>query len=150
MKDAKDFIEYSNNMLDIYKNFEEYNPIRKIDVLTVCDDVIADVISNKKLSPIIRWTIYYCLFFIYIIKKYIIILLFPSTKRCLTKFTYIFSHKKPSINRSFNKFHLTFHQILTWRALLIFAKIKLENHIFFKLLILLLHQIMLYVLERVV
>ena len=54
MKDAKDFIEYSNNMLDIYKNFEEYNPIRKINVLTVCDGVIADVISNKKLSPIVR------------------------------------------------------------------------------------------------
>ena len=131
MKDAKDFIEYSNNLLDIYKNFEEYNPIRKIDVLTVCDDAIADVISNKKLSPIVRWTIYYCLFFIYIIKKYIIILLFPSTKRCLTKFTYIFSDKKLLINRSFNKFHLIFHQIFTWEALLIFAKIKLKNQILF-------------------
>ena len=27
--DSKDFIEYSNDMLDVYKNIEDYNPDKK-------------------------------------------------------------------------------------------------------------------------
>ena len=33
LKDPKVFIEYSNNMRDVYKNIEEYNPSRKCNVL---------------------------------------------------------------------------------------------------------------------
>ena len=40
-------------MQDVYKNIEEYNPGRKIDLLIVFDDIIADMISNKKLNPIV-------------------------------------------------------------------------------------------------
>ena len=37
----------------IYKNIEEYNPNNKRKILTVSDDVIADMLSNKKLNPIV-------------------------------------------------------------------------------------------------
>ena len=47
-EDSKAFIEYSNNMQDVYKNIEEYNPDKKHKVLIVFDDMIADMISNKK------------------------------------------------------------------------------------------------------
>ena len=40
-------------MVDGYKNIEEYNPNKKRKILTVFDDVIADILSNKKLNPIV-------------------------------------------------------------------------------------------------
>ena len=51
--DSKAFIEYSNDMDDIYKNIEEYNPNKKRKILMVFDDMIADMFSNKKLNPIV-------------------------------------------------------------------------------------------------
>ena len=53
VNDSKAFIKYSNDMDDIYKNIEEYNPNKKLNKLTVFDDTIADMISNKKLNPIV-------------------------------------------------------------------------------------------------
>ena len=47
------FIEYSNDMDDIYKNFEEYNPNKKRKILIVFDDIIADMVSNEKINPIV-------------------------------------------------------------------------------------------------
>ena len=52
-KQTKVFIEYSNDMDDIYKNIEEYNPNKKAKILTALDDMIADMVSNKKLNPIV-------------------------------------------------------------------------------------------------
>ena len=51
--DFKVFIEYSNYMYDIYKNVEEYNPNKRRKILIVFDDVIADMLSNKKCKPIV-------------------------------------------------------------------------------------------------
>ena len=51
--DHKAFIEYSNDMQDVYKNIEDYNPIKKRKVLIVFDDMIADMINNKKLNPVV-------------------------------------------------------------------------------------------------
>ena len=51
--DHKAFIEYSNYMQDVYKNIEDYNPGKKRKVLIVFDDMIADMINNKKLNPIV-------------------------------------------------------------------------------------------------
>ena len=48
--DPKDFMEYSNDMQDVYKNIEDYNRIKKRKVLIVFDDMIADMINNNKLS----------------------------------------------------------------------------------------------------
>ena len=51
--DSRAFIEYSNNMQDDYKNIEDYNPRKKRKVLIVFDDMIADMINNKKLNPVV-------------------------------------------------------------------------------------------------
>ena len=40
-------------MDDIYKNIEEYNPNKKCKILIVFDDMIADILSNKKLNSIV-------------------------------------------------------------------------------------------------
>ena len=37
----------------VYENLEDYNPKKKRRVLIVFDDMIADMKSNKKLSPIV-------------------------------------------------------------------------------------------------
>ena len=52
-KDPKAFMEYSNDIQDVYKNIEDYNPIRKRKVLIIFDDMIADMINNNKLIPIV-------------------------------------------------------------------------------------------------
>ena len=51
--DLKTFMEYSNDMQDVYKNIEDYNPGKKRKVLIVFDDMIANMINNKKLNPIV-------------------------------------------------------------------------------------------------
>ena len=51
--DPKAFIEYSNDMHDVYKNIDHYNPDKENKILIVFDDMIADMISNKKLNSII-------------------------------------------------------------------------------------------------
>ena len=40
-------------MDDIYKNIKEYNPNRKRKILIVFDDMISDMLSNKKLNSIV-------------------------------------------------------------------------------------------------
>ena len=46
-------MEYLNDMQDFYKNIEEYNPNKERKVLIIFDDMIADMINNKKLNPIV-------------------------------------------------------------------------------------------------
>ena len=40
-------------MNDIYQNNEDYSPNKKRKILIVFDDMIADMLSNKKLNPIV-------------------------------------------------------------------------------------------------
>ena len=40
-------------MFDIHKNIKDYNPNKKRKILIVFDDMIADMLSNKKLNPIV-------------------------------------------------------------------------------------------------
>ena len=40
-------------MQDVYKNIEDYNPGKKHKILIVFDDMIADIINNKKLNPVV-------------------------------------------------------------------------------------------------
>ena len=47
------FIEYSNNMDDIYKNIEEYSPNKKRKRLILFYDMIANMLINKKLNPMV-------------------------------------------------------------------------------------------------
>ena len=51
--DPKAFMEFSNDMQDVYKNIEDYNPIKKLKILLAFDDMIADMINNNKLNPIV-------------------------------------------------------------------------------------------------
>ena len=52
-KDPKAFMEYSNDIEDVYKSIENYNPGKKRKILIVFDDMIADMINNKKLNPVV-------------------------------------------------------------------------------------------------
>ena len=51
--DSKVCIEYSNDMEDVYKNIEEHNPNKKRKTLIVFADMIADMLSNKNVNPIV-------------------------------------------------------------------------------------------------
>ena len=54
LNDSKAFIECSNTMNDVYENIDNYNPNRKRKILTVFDDMIADIMTNKKCQSIIK------------------------------------------------------------------------------------------------
>ena len=49
----KAFIEYLNDMHDVYKNFDEYDHDKENKILIVFDDKIPDMIHNKKLESIV-------------------------------------------------------------------------------------------------
>ena len=54
LNDSKVFIEDSNDIDDVYKNIEECNSSKKLKILIVFDDMIADMLSNEKLDPIVN------------------------------------------------------------------------------------------------
>ena len=51
--DFKAFIEYSNNMQDVYENIEEYNTDKERKILIAFDHAIAGMINNKKLNSMV-------------------------------------------------------------------------------------------------
>ena len=53
LKNPKAFNGYSQTTDDVYENLEAYNPTKKSKVLIEFDDMIADMESNNKLSPIV-------------------------------------------------------------------------------------------------
>ena len=48
------FIECSNTMDDVYENIHDYNSSRKRKILIAFDDMIADIMTNKKFQAIIK------------------------------------------------------------------------------------------------
>ena len=50
--DPKAFLEYSNDMRDVYKNIDYYIPDKENIILLVFYDMIADMTHNKKLDSI--------------------------------------------------------------------------------------------------
>ena len=52
--DPNALIEYSNTMDDAFSNIDNYNTKRKRKVLIVFDDMIADIMANKKFEAIIK------------------------------------------------------------------------------------------------
>ena len=52
--DPNAFIECSNRMDDVYENIDDYNPSSKRNILIVFDDMIADIMTNKKFQAIIK------------------------------------------------------------------------------------------------
>ena len=51
LNDSKAFIEQSNDMDELQKNIEEHNANKKRKILIIFDDMIADILSNKKINP---------------------------------------------------------------------------------------------------
>ena len=54
LNDPNAFIECSNMMDDVYENIHEYNLSKKRKNLIVFDDMVADIITNKKFQAIIK------------------------------------------------------------------------------------------------
>ena len=139
--DSETFIRYSNDMDDIYKNIEEYYPSKKRKMLIVFDYMIPDMLSNKKLNPLVTESFVRC-------RKLIISLAFITQ-------TYFAVTKNIALNSmhyfiiKISKFHLIVYQILTLKTLLVFTKNALQNLILFYFLMLLLHQIILHVSGRI-
>ena len=56
LKNSIAFIDHSQTIDNVYENLRDYNPTNKNRVLTKFDDMIADMESNKILSPIVSET----------------------------------------------------------------------------------------------
>ena len=56
--DPKALIECSNDMQDGYKDIDEYNINKERKILIVFDDMIADMINNKKVNSIVTRIVY--------------------------------------------------------------------------------------------
>ena len=54
LNDRNAFIECLNTMNDVYQNIDDYNPSRKRKILFAFDDMIADIMSNKKFQAMIK------------------------------------------------------------------------------------------------
>ena len=54
LNDPNAFIECSNTMDDVYENINDYNPSRRRKILIVFDDMVADIMTNKKFQAIIK------------------------------------------------------------------------------------------------
>ena len=48
------FIECSNTMDDVYENIHDYNPNRRRKTVIIFDDMIADIMKNKRFQAIIE------------------------------------------------------------------------------------------------
>ena len=87
-------MEYSNDMQDVYKNTEDYNSIKKRKILIIFDDMIADMINNNKLNPIVTELFIRGrnpnISIVFITQSY-----FKSSERCTIKF-YTFFHNENS------------------------------------------------------
>ena len=60
LNDLNAFIEYLNNMDDIYENIDDYNSKRKRKVLIVFDDMISHAMSNKKAQSVLKELLIRC------------------------------------------------------------------------------------------
>ena len=78
------FIECSDTMDDVYENVNDYNPVRKRKKLIVFDDMIGDVMDNKKIQAIIKELFIRC-------RK--------CSKRCKIKYNTLFHHENKQQKR---------------------------------------------------
>ena len=60
LNDPNAFIEYSNTMDDVYNNIDDYNPKTRRKILIVFDDMIVDIMTNKKFQAIIKELLIRC------------------------------------------------------------------------------------------
>ena len=72
--DPTAFIEYSNDMDDVFTNIDDYNKQRKRKVLIIFDGMIADIMSSKNFKAIIKELFIRCrklnISFVFIMQSY--------------------------------------------------------------------------------
>ena len=114
-------------MNDIYKSVEEYNPNKEQKILIVFDDMIADMLSNKKLNPIVTE-----LFIrgrkLNTSPVFISQFHFAVPKNIRLNSTCYFMMKIQT-NESLNTLHLIINQILIFKTSWVFTKNVLQNDI---------------------
>ena len=54
LNDSKPFIEYSNDMDDVFDNINNYNKNRDKKVLIIFDDMIADIMRSGKFKAVVK------------------------------------------------------------------------------------------------
>ena len=140
MYDSKVLIEYSNDMEDIYKNSEEYNPNKKRKILIVLDDMVADMLSNKKRNPMVTE--------LFIRGRKLNISLFYYTILFRLNSTHYFIMKIPN-KLELQQIRFNHSSDTDLQVFVTLYENVLQNHIIFWLLILLLHGIILHVSERI-
>ena len=127
--DPKAFIEYSNDMQDVYKNIEEYNIGNKSKILIVFDDMIADMINNKKLNSIVTELFIrgrkLNISLVFITQSYFKV---PKDVRLNSTHSFIM---KISDKRELQQIAQIIHHILALKISLISTKNILLNHILF-------------------
>ena len=100
----------------IYNNIEEYNPNKKRKILIVFYDMIVDMLSNKKLNPVI--TELYIrgrklnIFLIFIMQSNF------AVPKSIGRNSTHYLIKKLLVNKNFNKLFLIICQILTLKTLI--------------------------------
>ena len=103
-------------MDDIYKNTEDHNPNKKRKILIVLNDMIADILSNKKLYHIvtelfIRGRKLNIISLVFITQSY-----FAVSKNIRLNSTHYFLIRVLN-KREFNRLHVIILQILTFKTL---------------------------------
>ena len=91
LNDLNAFIECFNTMGDIYEDINDYNPSRKRKVLIILEDMIADIMTNKKFKGIIKELFIRCRK-LKILLVFITVLFFCS-KRCKNKFNTLLGYE---------------------------------------------------------
>ena len=124
-------------MHDVYKNINYYNPDKENKILIVFDDMIADMIHNKKLNSIVTELFIrgrkLNISLVFITQSY-----FKVPKDVRLNTTHFLS-RKFQIKENFKKLHEIIRQILALKILLISTGDVLLNHITLWLTILRLH-----------
>ena len=54
LNDSNAFIDFSNTVDEVFENVDNYNPCRKKKILVLLDEMIADIMTNKKRQAIIK------------------------------------------------------------------------------------------------
>ena len=54
LNDRNAFTEGLNTMDDVNEDIDDYKPTRKINILIVFDDMIADIMENKKIQAVVK------------------------------------------------------------------------------------------------
>ena len=125
-----------HNLISITELFKSHSIEANFNLTThatliVCDDIIADMLSNKKFNELVTEL------FISGRKLNISPVFITQPHFALPKHRDNSKHYfiiKIANNKNYNKLHLIIHQILTLKILCIFTKNELQKHILFYLL----------------